>query len=249
MKLEDTTYQAQSSLSRYCRDGEITEIPGVRSERLPHYRRLVFNVVKDALNTAYPITRKYIDEKDWEGLQFRFFSGHACSHPQIWRMPEELIGYCKEYEGGLCNKYPALIDILRFDWQEVHLFMMPDIPMPTHREVKPEWNDIPVLEPEMQLLVLTYPVHIVHPSELKNSQPGQFVSLAWRNRDSGQVSFMDISIFFALVLDILSSSPCPLYEAGKKAALTVGISDEETWRQRLGEFVSKLHSRRLIFRS
>ncbi|KAB2807317.1 HvfC/BufC N-terminal domain-containing protein [Phaeocystidibacter luteus] len=246
--LRKSTIEAQSALSTYCRNGIETELEGAKLDRLPHYRRLVYNVVVNALNTAYPITQKYVTE-GWEDLQHRFFSSHYCQHPQIWRMPEELIAYVAENEAELIAKYPALIDLLRFEWQEVFLFMMPDLELPKHGDAAPNLGDKVVLEPEMQLLILTYPVHKTHPSKLIDAQPGQYASLAWRERETGKVQFMDISIFYALFLEVISSEELSVQQAGAKAALHLGLSNDESWSSNLQHFVNKLQEKRLIFKS
>lgn len=249
MALRDTTSDVQSKFAEYCRTGETEGIKGAREDRIPEYRRLVFSVIKNALNTAYPIVyKKYLTEEDWEGLQFRFFSNHNCSDPQIWRMPEELIGYTAQHEIDLQSKYPALVDLLRFEWQETFLFMMPDIDILPHSGEAPSLNDIPVLEPEMQLLALQYPVHETHPSKLPEAKAGQYISMGWRDRDKRHVHFMGISVFFALVLETLNDGQTTLLEAGKKVALQFGISNEH-WQSELEKFVSKLHAKQLIFKA
>ncbi|NVK28673.1 MAG: putative DNA-binding domain-containing protein [Flavobacteriia bacterium] len=245
--LRKSTIEAQSTLSTYCRNGAETQLEGAKLDRLPHYRRLVYNVVVNALNTAYPITQKYVTN-GWEDLQYRFFASHYCQHPQIWRMPEELIGYVSENEPELMAEYPALIDLLRFEWQEVYLFMMPDIDLPSHSGLSPAFEDEVVLEPEMQLLILNYPVHKTHPTKLTGIEPGQFASLAWRERETGKVRFMDISIFYALFLEVISSGETTVKQAGAKAALHMGLANEENWMKNLEAFVDKLYSKDLIFK-
>ncbi len=248
MALEKTTHDAQAALALYCRDGELREIEGSLEDRLPHYRRLVFNVVKNALATAYPITsQKYIPE-EWDELVFRFFKIHPCVDPQIWKMPHELVGYIEEHEKELTEEYPAVIDLLRFEWQEVYLFMMPDIAISDHSGVCPDLHDIPVLEPEMQMLVLSYPVHTTAPSKLKNSQVGQYISLAWRERSSGKVRFMNVSTFYALLLESLSSENCTIEEAGHRTAVQLGMANADGWKEKTREFISHLHSKGLAFK-
>lgn len=249
MALRESTAKAQSSFADYCRTGETSGIEGAREDRISQYRRLVFSVVQNALNTAYPIVqKKYMSKDDWESLQHRFFSNHPCSDPQIWRMPSELIQYAEQHESDLCSKYPALLDLLRFEWQETYLFMMPDIEIPSHSNDCPSLSDKVVLEPEMQLLPLKYPVHNTHPSKLNETQAGQYISMAWRDREKRHVHFMGISVFFTLVLESINTSDITLLEAGKKVALQFGITTDH-WKEELEKFVAKLHQKHLIFKA
>lgn len=249
MALRESTIEAQSKFSDYCRTGELQPIEGTLEDRLPHYRRLVYNVVKNALNTAFPIAhKKYVNKEDWENLQYRFFSSHHCSNPQIWKMPAELFPYIEGNEAELMEKYPALLDLLRFEWQETELFMMSDLPIDDHSGEKPSMSDIPVLEPEMQLLPLTYPVHNTHPSQLADAVPAQYVSMAWRNRDTKLIHFMNISVFFAVFLEVLSSGELTIAKAAQKTAVHTGV-DPSTIDNEVEKFIANLHSKGLIFKA
>lgn len=60
MQLLNHTHQHQSALAAYCRTGELPDIPGVVMENVPQYRRLVYNVIDDMLQNAYPLTYEYL---------------------------------------------------------------------------------------------------------------------------------------------------------------------------------------------
>lgn len=243
--LKSSTKHLQEEFARFCRDGAWREIEGARPERLPKYRQLIFNIVRDALSTAYPIAVKYLGDEKWRQLCHEFFSNHGCSDPQVWRMPQELIGYVQENEAWL-EEFPALVDLLRFEWQEIELFMMPDRELPPHNHSAPKLDEIPVIETEMQALVLQYPVHKMQPSDLNQAQPGTYISLAWRSRIDGIVHFKSISAFYALCLEYASEGST-LRSAGMKAALAVGLSDSESWQTELMRFMDSLHQSELIF--
>ena len=51
--LKQETKNIQEKLGEYCRTGEYVEIPGSNGSRLHHYRRLVYNAVGGALETAF----------------------------------------------------------------------------------------------------------------------------------------------------------------------------------------------------
>ena len=55
--LKKETQLQQNLLADYCRTGTEPEgLIGINKENLHHYRRLVYNIVTDILETAYPIT-------------------------------------------------------------------------------------------------------------------------------------------------------------------------------------------------
>ena len=134
MLLKTETYQHQSKLAQYCRNGKPVAIPGTIETRLPHYRRLVFNVVKDSLEAAYPIAHSFINEKDWREMAYRFFSEHNCQTPQVWKLPFEFYEFATA--GDFANKYniPFLNDLLYFEWLEIEVYMMEDLPFPNFKK-------------------------------------------------------------------------------------------------------------------
>ena len=122
--LQPETFRYQSSLASYCRGGHSREIKGINQNNVKQYRRLVYNVVDDMLQSAFPITYDFVDEDEWNYLVNDFFSSHSCQSPQAWYMPKEFYGYLEKAENPIAKKYPFLLELLWFEWLEVELFMM-----------------------------------------------------------------------------------------------------------------------------
>ncbi|HEY0611942.1 MAG TPA: DNA-binding domain-containing protein, partial [Chitinophaga sp.] len=112
-QLNKDTRDYQSSLADYCRTGAYQAIPGVKTaQHVSQYRRLVYNVVDDMLQSAYPLTKGLLKEEEWDELVQEFFSRHACQSPQVWYMPKELYEYIVQQEAHpLLTKYPFLHDL------------------------------------------------------------------------------------------------------------------------------------------
>jgi hypothetical protein len=134
MLLKTETYKIQNKLSEYCRNGKLIEIKGAVTDRLPHYRRLVFNVVKDAVENTYPIAHKYINKNIWKEICHDFFTNHKCKDPQVWRMPKEFVEYCKNRQFAEQYNLPFLNDLLYFEWLEVEMYMMEDKDSPLYND-------------------------------------------------------------------------------------------------------------------
>ena len=79
-QLNKDTRHYQASLADYCRTGDYQAIPGVKTAHVHQYRRLVYNVVDDMLQSAYPLTRGLLTEEEWNELVQEFFSGHEREH-------------------------------------------------------------------------------------------------------------------------------------------------------------------------
>jgi uncharacterized protein len=212
---KDTRYY-QSSLADYCRTGSYQAIPGVKTPHVSQYRRLVYNVVDDMLQSAYPLTKGLLREEEWDELVQEFFSGHACQSPQVWYMPKELYEYLVQQEiHPLLVKYPFLPDLLRLEWLEIALFMMEDRPATCNAN-----GERLVLNPEHELVHLQYPVHFKEAKRIRGTDKGDYFLVMFREPDSGDVQFMQLSPALARMIELLEEKPMSI------AALTAEICRE-----------------------
>ncbi|MGY5354973.1 HvfC/BufC N-terminal domain-containing protein [Wenyingzhuangia sp. IMCC45467] len=232
------THQHQTNLATYCRTGNPIEIEGAVQKNLTHYRRLVFNNVLDSLETAYPLTEKLLGKEKWELLVNRFFSNYDIQSPQIWKMPEEFKNYILKHEPELTIKYPLLENLLNFEWLEVEIFMMMDITAP-----KPLPNTF-ILNPEMDMIRVDYPVHLKNPNLITKADIGTYFICMHRNPDTGNVQFTNLSIPFVDVLEKLSAKP--LTETEIKNILQKYASDELV-NTAFNNFIQQSLSTKLLF--
>jgi len=202
-QLNKDTRHYQASLADYCRTGDYQAIPGVKTAHVHQYRRLVYNVVDDMLQSAYPLTKGLLSEGEWDELVQEFFSGHACQSPQVWYMPKELYEYVAQQEAHpLIDKYPFLLDLLRLEWLEIALFMMEDKPVACDTK-----GELVVLNPEHELVHLQYPVHLKEAKHIRAADKGDYFLVMFREPDSGDVQFMQLSPALAMMIELLEESP------------------------------------------
>lgn len=216
---DNKTSYYQSALAGYCRTGKYTSIPGVRKHHVTHYRRLVYNVVDDMLQTAFPLTCHLLSAKEWNGLINKFFSSHSCQSPQVWYMPKELYQYVVQHESTLLIKYPFLTELLLFEWMETELFMMEDLPV-TYNITGNPLTDLLVLNPEHQLLYFQYPVHIKKAKQITEADKGNYYLVMFRNPDTDGVQFMSLSPALVRIVEWLNEAPMDL------ETLTTNIAEE-----------------------
>ena len=205
MQLLDTTRQYQSDLAGYCRTGKLPVIPGIKPDNITHYRRLVYNVVDDMLQNAYPLTHALLTAREWKNAVDDFFSSHACQSPQVWYMPKEFHQYLAASGHALLRKHPFLEELLLFEWTEVALFMMED----KKAQATVSGNllrDKLVINPEHELLSFIYPVHAKNAKHIKQADQGNYFVTAHRN-SAGNVVFTGISPVLAIMLACLEEAP------------------------------------------
>ena len=201
------TQQYQTNLATFCRTGNYEAIPGVIEKNVHHYRRLVFNNVIDSISSAFPLTKKLIGKKKWKKLVNRFFSSHNIQSPQIWYMPKEFMEYVLKFETELIAKYAFLGDLLLFEWLEIEVFMMMDIPLNFQNK-----KNLYYLNPEIRLIKVSYPIHLKNANLITKQDLGNYFISIHRNKESGVVEFTNLTIPFVDVLENLMVKPLPKTE-------------------------------------
>jgi hypothetical protein len=174
------------ALAHYCRTGELWPHLEVRSERVHHYHRLVFQIVTDALQSAFPISHQWLAQKhQWDALVKRFWSQQQVPHHEVWKLPHALLIHVAKHEEELCAQWPFLNDLLQFEWDDLELFMRRS----NHQEAV------------FALRRFAWPVHQVPPIELGKEQPGQWFVLGIRHPHNHLVYFFELQPLHALILE------------------------------------------------
>ncbi len=201
MLLKTETKNIQSKLADYCRTGELTLTTEVNQKHVHHYRRLVYNIIDDILESAFPVFFNYASDEMWDEMVNDFFSKHNCQTPHVWKVPGEFYEYAVEKSWKEKYKIPFLDDLLLFEWIEMDIHTMKDETFPRFTADGDWSNEIVAINPEYRILSTKYPVHTTSPSEISEKNLGQYFILIFRQPDSGSIQFLDISILYALTIE------------------------------------------------
>lgn len=245
MSLLNETREIQDRLGNYCKTGKLEEIPGLTSGRVQHYRRLVYNVVKNTMNQAYPITRSALDSTIWEEMVNTFFSEHTTHSPQVWKLPLEFYEYHYSVDTAKHLNLPYLNDLLYFEWLEIKIHTMPDGKIPALKVDGDLLTDPLVLNPDHQILRLEYPVHKVAVQSLEREK-GEYYLLIFREPDSGNVRFLDLSVLHSFILMRIHESNDPIQEFKGDIAKLAGIESELFLNDYLKTFISDLKNLQMV---
>ena len=201
MPLQTSTKKIQSKLSDYCRTGTLTLTTEVNQKHVHHYRRLVYNIIDDILQSAFPIFYGYADSVIWDEIVNTFFSTHACQTPQVWKVPGEFYQYACDKNLKDTYNIPFLEDLLLFEWIELDVHTMKDEVFPAYK-TKGNWStDVIAITPEYRILSVKYPIHTTTPSQIDTQHPSQYFILIYREPKTGSVQFLDISVLYALTIE------------------------------------------------
>ncbi|MCB0346010.1 MAG: putative DNA-binding domain-containing protein [Bdellovibrionales bacterium] len=237
MPLSEETRKFQTSLADYCRDNTYREVPGVNSDRAKQYRRLVFNGVKSALNSAYPIAKETLGKERWDEFVTEFFARYPSSSPQLWKMPRGLYEFAVESRYAEMMGLPYLNDLLLFEWIEIEMFMRPDSEIAPYRACQDVLNEHLVLNPDFQVVQLSYPVFKLKGADLLDKR-GNYFLLVYRSASTQKVWFSELSPFVVAVLELLKDDPLTGHDVVEAALAFIGSSDETGAKEALQQLVS-----------
>lgn len=206
MRLASETRDIMESFADYVRSGQPGDIPGVRKDRIHHYRRLVRNVFEDTLRQAYPITFEILSDAEWQTLIDEFMARHQAKSYQVWKMPFEFYKFTVNQNFAHRFHKPYLNDLLYFEWIEIEVYTMPDAPLPQFELQGDLLTDRLVLNKDYRLIELEYPVFKM-PAKEANKNKGHYFLLVFRTIDEGVVRFVEINPLLTLFWEALAPKP------------------------------------------
>ncbi len=234
--LRTETYDIQAALAAYCRTGKLTPIEGAKEERLPEYRRLVYNVVKGFLDQAFPITQQHLSEDQWEKLCEDFFDEHKCQPAEAWRIPQELVTFITENKHPLEDTFPFLRELLHFEWLEIDIYNLMD-------QTDIHLDNGMLLNPHFIIEQFTYPVHQPLNDETK---PNQYFLLVYRHPVELNARFMELAPLSAFLLETLASNGS-ISNTVNELATALKMEASPQLKQQANQFLSLLQEKGMIY--
>lgn len=243
--LNDSTLKLQQQLAAYCRDGKEIKLEGARNDRLHHYRRLVFNVSYGILEKAYPITLELLGQKHFKALVGWFMESHDSQTSQVWKMPEEFYHHVKDQSNPFVQQRPFLPDLLYMEWVEIEVHTMPDGALPISSPINHNMEQSLAFDPDHRLIHLQYPVFR---GDWKNveSQKGDYFLLLFRNRESGKVYFMNISMVMAGVMTRMQEESISAMEVLNDLAKQGGFDLSTELKEGVQDFLNAMIQHKII---
>jgi uncharacterized protein len=221
--LKNDTKQIQSKLANYALLNTNETIEGIIPDRLHHYRRLIYNIIDDALESAYPITRNTLSDEQWKILITDFVKNNKCQHPQLFKMPFELISFVEK--GNYVEKFniPFLLDLLHFEWIEIEVHTMKDVPVKPFSQEGDYIKEHLIFNPYLKIISLNYPIHKLKDTDISTLK-GQYFVLVYRE-ENGTVQYTELNSFSYFIITEMMDKNTSLDEAiflmleGEKASV------------------------------
>lgn len=232
------TIEIQHELANYCKSGQLKPIVGAKQDRLHNYRRLIYNIIDDAIESAYPIVRSFLDESQWNEMIDAFVLEHKCQHPQIMYMPGELIDFAKLKNYSTKFELPWLIDLLNFEWVEVIVHTMKDQTIGDFKSDGDFKNQPLAFSPYFQLLELEYPIHKLRTRDI-NTEKGNYFMLVYR-QENGTVQYLELNQLTYFIVQEMNENSCSLLEAINPILIQTQPDIRENFIQNALSFIENL---------
>ena len=243
--LLNETIKIQNSVAEYCKTGIEKDIPGVTPDRLHHYRRLIYNIVDDTMETAFPVTKQWLTQEEWDILISDFLNLHPAQTPQVWKLPFEFYLFAKQNNYASKFNKKALNDLLYFEWLEIEIHTMPDKELSEIKNTGNTYTDPLVLNPHSKLIRLEYPIHIQHADQASGNK-GNWQILIYRDNKTDIVHFIQLSPLFAYVTELLKYKPLSVKKMSNGIIRTTDIINEKTLLTGLIPFIENMLNRTVI---
>jgi len=191
MLYTNKTYRLEKDLSSWCRTGEQVNLNVSRKDGLKQYRRLFRNNIHNTLAQAFPIAYEVLSENEWTELVDAFFTNKDVKDGRLWLMPRDFYEFVKEE--GYVEKYnkPWLNDLLLFEWIEIEVHTMADVPREPVLKKGDLLEDVIHINPEYRLIQLEYPVHL-YAAQQTNDKKGTWFLLTHRDPETFLVKFSNL---------------------------------------------------------
>lgn len=246
MQPNSNTLKNQLELAEYCKTGEIPQLDGVTPNRINHYRRLIFNIALETLSSAYPISKDLLGDETWRTMVDLFYKNTTCTSPYVWKMPQDFYEFFTKETNFLTENelYPFLSDLILFELIELEMYMMEDIPVLGVKNEGSFQESKIILHPESKIILLNYPVHTTPPAQISSENKGQFYCLCFREPIDRKILFIDLSPFFAFVIEQLFNN-LTLVEITQQAAESIGMTADDLMEQTI-PFIEHLDSKGFV---
>ncbi len=197
--------QFQASFAARIRDPQRAPLPPqVPERRMRAYEELVFNNIQGFLLACFPISRKLIDDTQWERTVRRFVSEYRCLSPLFRDIPKEFLDWLGDKFDELLPGLPFLQEFMHYEWLELAVTITPDEVDPRQVDVDGDYLSAqPLLNPSAQLACYNYPVHLIGPGFQPQQPDGQIHCYLLYRDDEDRVQFILLNPVTARLVELL----------------------------------------------
>ncbi len=199
----ESLLKLQRQFAGHLRDPESVAAPeGVEERRMAIYRRLFFGNQRNLMAKNFPVLRRLVDDQGWDRLIRQFMAGHRARTPMFTEIGSEFVRFVEQQQPDGLPPFAA--ELVHWEYLEtiVRLHEADLSSVKVDAQADPV-EDIPVLNPTMQMGLYHWPVQQIGP-KFRPESPLEtpIVLAACRQRDH-QLGFMRFNPVTARLVELI----------------------------------------------
>ncbi len=198
--------EIQAQMTAWLRNPAGCVPPDVEQRRLDVYRELLFNNVRDFVETAYPVLKSLLPESGWQELVRRYFALHHARSPYFRDISLEFREWVQASEADWLARQPWVQELMHFEWMELAADCAEVGEAPACQPAGDLLAGVPCARPALWPLVYRWPVHRFSPANPPEREPPEQATclLAYRD-DDDMLHFMEVSPLSARLVEMIQS--------------------------------------------
>ncbi len=182
--------------------------PDIEDRRMQIYRDLFYKNIQNFIATAFPVVRTLYTDDDWHALVRDFYARHISHSPQFYQIAEEFLAYLQdEHQPRDCDP-PFLQELAHYEWAEMILAIDPvEVSLDAVDTEADLLAGVPVLNPCLQNLAYSYPVHRISADYRPDRADQQPAFLVVYRKPDDVVAFLEVNAITARLIQRLQEQP------------------------------------------
>lgn len=198
--------EIQIRMTAWLRNPDGCVPPDVELRRLDVYRDLLFNNVRDFVETAYPVLKSLLPEHRWQELVSRFFAQHHARSPYFRDISLEFREWVQASQADWLAEQPWVQELMHFEWMELAADCAEVEVAPACHPSGDLLAGVPCARPALWPLVYRWPVHRLSPANPPASElPAQATCLLAYRDDDDRLHFMEVSPVSARLVEMIQA--------------------------------------------
>ena len=206
-KPPDSLLELQQRFAGHLRNPE--EIPspdGVEDRRMAIYRRLFFGNLRNLMAKNFPVLRRLVDDDRWDGLIRHFMAQHRAQTPMFTEIGREFVRFIENTRPDGLPEFAA--ELVHWEYLETVVRLHEaDVAATPVDESASLIDDIPVINPTLQISAYRWPVHQIGPEFQPEHPLDQPLVLAACRRRNHRVAFMRFNPVTGRLIELLRERP------------------------------------------
>ncbi len=219
--MSSTFQQTQREFVSRIRSGEAVQDNSELRRRMEIYQSLLFNNVRNFVESAFPVLKSIMCEAKWDELLRHFFQTWKCESPYFIAISEAFLEYLADVDSQAKALPPFALSLAHYEWLELDVGI---------RDADVNFMTAPIdtqnikVSPLASVVNYPFPVHQISRDFQPQDQSGPHYYVVFRDQQD-VVQFSKLNPATAFVLQVLIQTHDGLSKNALKAVAVESMPD------------------------